>query len=355
MNTQSATEQKKCIIWGTSLTLKSSTYPDSRTDHTPVFRKLSDESRAYEVYNPRAGGKYISENLLFCKGELALGDNRKLTDKEKIRLSGWIAKENLRGNTPPTLESVVKDKNSLEMLSPIPNPGERAYLLLEGLVRDTDVIGKTFCFSSLMECFIEGLPIDLRYIFYYALSYCSDKEEMRYLFNYLQELKFITFNGHTFYITVKGFEKNTLNIKSKTAFIAMWFKDSSSMCELKKNIQLAVKNAGYEALRIDDIEHLDKVDDQILVRVKEARFIICDLTSEKEKPRGSVYFEAGYAEGQGKPVIWTCNKELENEIAFNVRQYPFLFWEQDKMDEFIKKLQYRIENNIGSGPLKERV
>ena len=352
MNTKDTTEQKKCIVLGTPLILKPYTNNlDSRMDYVPVCWKISDENRAYKVYNLQAGGKYISKNLLYCNGELALDSNHKLTDKEKIRLSGWIAKENLRDNTPPVLESVIKDKNSLEMLPPIPNPSERAYLLLEGLVRETDVIGKTFSFNNLLKYPFEDLSESFYYSFFYALSYCSDKEEMKYLFNYLQELKFITFNGHTFYVTVKGFEKNASNIKSKTAFIAMWFDEHVN--NVKESIKVAVRNAGYELpQRMDEKEHINKIDDEILVNINKARFVVCDLTS-KRGDRGSVYFEAGYAMGKNIHVIWTCNKNRKKKMAFDIRQYNCLFWEKDNMDEFTYKLQKRIESVIGIGPLKE--
>lgn len=95
----------------------------------------------------------------------------------------------------------------------------------------------------------------------------------------------------------------------------------------------------------------------------------CDLTSEEGKPRGSVYFEAGYAMGKDIPIIWTCRKEAikdesqksqseqdksKIELAFDIRQYNCLVWEDSEKDDFIKELKNRIENAIGPGPLKEK-
>ena len=104
---------------------------------------------------------------------------------------------------------------------------------------------------------------------------------------------------------------------------------------------------------IKNKEHLNKIDDEILVEINKSKFIVCDLTSEKGKPRGSVYFEAGYAMGKDKPIVWTCKKELEKERAFDIQNYNCLFWEEDKMDDFEKKLQNRIEKTVGEGPLKK--
>ena len=46
------------------------------------------------------------------------------------------------------------------------------------------------------------------------------------------------------------------------------------------------------------------------------------------------------------------NKELEKERVFDIQNYNCLFWEKDKIDDFIEKLQNRIENTVGKGPLK---
>ena len=99
--------------------------------------------------------------------------------------------------------------------------------------------------------------------------------------------------------------------KQKKAFIAMWF--NVSMNALNEEIQKGIRQAGYEPLRIDEKEYNNKIDDQILSDIDQSHFIVCDLTSESEKPRGSVYFEAGYAtKGKGSDyIIWTCNKCLK--------------------------------------------
>lgn len=64
-----------------------------------------------------------------------------------------------------------------------------------------------------------------------------------------------------------------------------------------------------------------------------------------------MYFEAGFALGLGLQVIWTCKKsELdEKKIHFDTRQYNFVTWEENKLDEFKVALQNRIEATIGRG------
>ena len=336
---------QKCVIWQTPL----SVIEDNQYSQTLVTRsyiKAIQNGELYEIYNPKAGGKYtISYKLSLVF--------RPQDNQEKIQLSGYIAQENLKNNTP-SLDSLIKDNNWLEKLPPIPNPSERAYLLLEGLVKQTDFIGKTFNYSALINSLDENNSPNS---FFYALSYCDKRAEIMYLLNYLEKMQFIDINKNhgqfmNLQVSVKGLEKiNTAtNINSKIAFIAMWI--DSKMDKVHKSIEKAINKAGYEPLRIDKKDHIKKIDDQILVEINKAKFIICDLTSSGIKePRGSVYFEAGYALGKGIPIIWTCSKAQIKELPFDIRQYNCLPWEKDKWQKFEEKLKNRIKNVIGKGPL----
>ena len=92
-------------------------------------------------------------------------------------------------------------------------------------------------------------------------------------------------------------------------------------------------------MRIDEKEYNNKIDDQILSDIDHSHFIVCDLTSKSGKPRGSVYFEAGYAiKGKGSDfIVWTCDEKLKSEIAFDVGRYNFIFWHKDKQGNFWAK------------------
>src|SRR5439155_13901898 len=57
--------------------------------------------------------------------------------------------------------------------------------------------------------------------------------------------------------------------------------------------------------RVDRINHNNDIDDQILNELREADFVLCDLTYA----RPSVYFEAGYAQGRPIPVIYTARRD----------------------------------------------
>ncbi len=86
--------------------------------------------------------------------------------------------------------------------------------------------------------------------------------------------------------------------ESSNAFIAMWFKPSQDAARI--SIELAIAAAGYSATRIDKVEHVNRIDDEIIARIRQSKFLIADLTGQ----RNGVYFEAGFMLGLGRP---TCN------------------------------------------------
>jgi len=58
-------------------------------------------------------------------------------------------------------------------------------------------------------------------------------------------------------------------------------------------------------LRVDRVEHNDDIDDKIFELLNQAHFCLADLTWA----RPSVYYEAGYAFGQGKPVVYIARND----------------------------------------------
>ena len=112
-------------------------------------------------------------------------------------------------------------------------------------------------------------------------------------------------------------------------------------------IESGILAAGYKPVRIDRVEHNNRIDDEIIAGIRRSKFLVADFTGQ----RGGVYFEAGFALGLSMPVIWLCKKSEcdENKIHFDIRQYNFILWEDDKLGDLKTALQNRIEATIGRG------
>jgi nucleoside 2-deoxyribosyltransferase len=136
------------------------------------------------------------------------------------------------------------------------------------------------------------------------------------------------------------------NNNSLNAFIAMWF--DSTRTPFEAAINKAVMASGYRPIRIDRIEHINRIDDEIIARIRQSLFLIADFTGQ----RNGVYFEAGFMLGLGRPVIWICEKSDLKNIHFDTRQYNTI--DYTDIEDLEKRLKYRIEAILGVGPLRKR-
>ena len=192
-----------------------------------------------------------------------------------------------------------------------------------------------------------------------GISYSENSSELNYLFQtYLKyELGYLSLDSimmsdyfilDHICITPKGYayldSLSSSVTSSQIGFCAMWF-DKSVLSIWINAIEPAIKGAGYDPKRIDSHQHNNRIDDEIIAMLRRSKFIVADFTGQ----RGGVYFEAGFALGLGLQVIWTCKKSDLKEVHFDNRQYNFVTWEDDKLNEFKVALQNRIEATIGRG------
>lgn len=125
--------------------------------------------------------------------------------------------------------------------------------------------------------------------------------------------------------------------QSNRCFIAMSFSDSQK--ETRDAIRLAVKNCEYDAILIDE-QHIDSdvtINDALIAEIRKSKFVVADFTEHKH----GVYFEAGFALGLRKPVIYLCRKEDFENTHFDTNHYLHIVYES--LDELTDKLKTKIE------------
>lgn len=137
-------------------------------------------------------------------------------------------------------------------------------------------------------------------------------------------------------------ERQKAGKDSKQAFVAMWF-DNSLERAWTDGFEKAIKDAGYEPMRVDLIQHNEKICDIIIAKIRKSRFMVADFTGH----RGGVYYEAGFAKGLGIEVIWTCREDFIDKSHFDTRQYNHIVWKDEK--DLYEKLLRRIEATIAAG------
>ncbi len=180
-----------------------------------------------------------------------------------------------------------------------------------------------------------------------AISASQNEQELNWLVQvYLQELGYLRQKTDGYEIPIDGWKaieaSDSLNKQSKIGFIAMPFAEEFDALYANA-LHPGIYNAGYQPVRIDNVQHNNRIDDEIIANIRKSRFIVADLSMN----RGGIYFEAGYALGMGLPVIWTVKHSALKDVHFDNRQYNFLTWDDSNYSELSKRITDRIEATIG--------
>jgi hypothetical protein len=243
-------------------------------------------------------------------------------------MSGW-----LRENPEFEISS-----GNIDQLSQLPSPSfhEQADKLLLAMEKDSSYAGDN----------VEKTPAWL------SQAWCVNEEELNEIINFLRTTNRIKDNGVPNRLFAKIAPEGWAHLEtvkrrapdSTQCFVAMWF--AEEMTEVYNNIIApAILAAGYKPHRVDQREHNEKIDDEIIAQIRQSRFILADFTGH----RGGVYFEAGFAKGLNLEVIWTCREDDLENLHFDIRQYNCITWSQANLIDFKTKIKNRIEAVLGHG------
>ena len=132
---------------------------------------------------------------------------------------------------------------------------------------------------------------------------------------------------------------------SRKAFVAMWFHDQMNDA-YENGIEPALVYLGYEPVRVDKVLSADDIMAEIFAQITECDLMVADFTHGAEGTRGGVYYEAGYAEALGKPVIMTCRADQSPDIHFDTNHRFHIMWNTPK--ELRDTLRERIPARVAA-------
>ncbi len=320
----------------------------NKNSRCPIWDVWASEESAGDrdgklMNSPRAGGRYFIART-------AIAGLTQLDERGKARLTSWLVDQRRLGVKCPEIDSntitMAKQQKDLSV-------HDRADRLLQYIEDQTVEVGTEFIFTP-REVISKSIA---------AWSESLSQEEVHYLLKYLDKQGWIELReylpgkynievGYT--LTVEGYarlaELETANANSTKGFVAMWFDDSTDEA-WEQGIKLGIEDAGYEAVRIDQQEHNNKIDDEIIAEIRRSRFVVADFTQGEDGSRGGVYYEAGFAHGLGIEVIFTCREDALQNVHFDTRQYNHIVWK--KPEELRHRLAKRISARIGDGPHKK--
>lgn len=132
-------------------------------------------------------------------------------------------------------------------------------------------------------------------------------------------------------LTIKGWARVEELLRSangsRKGFMAMKFGDPQLDTVFREHFKPAVLQAGFDLMRLDDEPRAGLIDDRLRLEIRTSRFMVADLSHAN----AGAYWEAGFAEGLGRPVIYTCRKDVfENPATkphFDTNHYLTVVWD----------------------------
>lgn len=250
-----------------------------------------------------------------------------LPDSERFRFSFWNKRRQLEGREPVLISSYTIDGIVTQL--PEPPAHEKPDILLVSLTLSNPIPGRLFVIDDWRER---------------SLACARDQAETQFHLNCLEERGDLEITTNGYMIKPRGWERaaalSNRSLASKIAFVAMRFNDEM-LALWEPAFAPAIKRAGFDPRLANEPAHNDQIDAHIIAELKQCRFVVADVTFA---PTG-VYFEAGYALGMGRPVIWTCREDRKgSDMHFDTRQYNHILWRTPA--DLSSQLYYRIVATI---------
>ena len=128
-------------------------------------------------------------------------------------------------------------------------------------------------------------------------------------------------------------------------FLAMEFNNADLDNFVGEVLKPAVKEeTGHKLLDMRDVGRAGIIDNIMRDQIRDAKFVIVDLTHDNH----SAYWEAGYAEGLGKPVIYICAKKKfdSDGTHFDTNHCTTVLWSRDDDEGFRQELTATLRRSL---------
>lgn len=143
------------------------------------------------------------------------------------------------------------------------------------------------------------------------------------------------------------------HVAGNYGFIAMKFGDEILDPFISETVKPKIKESiGYDLVDLRDVSEAGVIDNIMRSQIRDAAFVIVDLTHDNS----GAYWEAGYAEGLGKPVIYICEdtKFEEAKTHFDTNHCTTVLWSEDDPDDFIRELVATLRRSLNLFPESEQ-
>ena len=222
-------------------------------------------------------------------------------------------------------ESILLDTYTAEAIikQPLPRPREQADLLIRWLARSVPGPGETIWVgfdthgSIIGSRSPAGFELVLDHLFAAGLV---TGHQSKTIGGGDQAHTTLSFEGWDYYESLRMGA-----VAYRKAFMAMKFGDPQLVKVLEDVFKPSAKRAGFDLFKLDDVPVAGLIDNRLRVEIQASDFLVADLSHDN----AGAYWEAGYAEGLGKPVIYTCetSKFAAVKTHFDTNHHLTIQWD----------------------------
>lgn len=135
-------------------------------------------------------------------------------------------------------------------------------------------------------------------------------------------------------------------LRTNELFVIMAFRPETD--GFRSAAKTAAKRVGLNPVLIDEKEPENAISEAILSSIRRSTLVLSDLTFE----RPNCYFEAGFAKGAMRRVLFSCRADhdpragntLQHRVHFDVDQFKITWWKPDDLSSATAALEDRLRN-----------
>ena len=296
---------------------------------------LFGERLFYHLECPFCGSFLIQHGVdFFLNSRLEIPNDRQSLSRKQVVVAYAIRRMGASGNTPQVtydlVDQILKEDRLPSLLQQQDN-------LLLWLAKETDASSRH----------------TLRYDEIGAIVGCPSRGVFMRLLEEMTKRSLLSGEEDIVGLSYGGLERlEELRRTTPTGFeavIAMKFNDPTLDELVDDYLRSAVLQTGFQLFRVNDRPEAGLIDAKIRNDIRQARFVIADETHGNL----GAYWEAGYAEGLGKPVIYICEKSVfegKSKSAqaphFDTNHHTTVLWQKGAFPEAAEKLKQTIRFTI---------
>lgn len=258
---------------------------------------------------------------------------RVVENPQEAAIVSHVVRRMQSSGKPPFLDTSLWD--SILLNTPPPSPAEQAENLILWLGSSVNAPGEYQLFDPLSRAIVGAL---------------SD-ENLWWVFEHLMSEGLLqgTETGTAVRLSFAGWRayeeiKRASPRQTRRAFMAMPYGNELLDRVFRDYFKPAAERAGFALLRLDEKPEAGVIDDKIRLEILRSRFVVAELTGGNH----GAYWEAGYAEGLGRPVIYTCERAYFEDPGthFDAEHLHTVVWEEATLAAAAERLTLTIRTTL---------